>query len=245
MNEKRGGAAAGRSARGVLPSRGRGGRGSRRPPPPRARRQPSPPSKKSPSSSSSSSSPLLRLPLRRPRGQAEPRRRRPLPRGRRHAPPAGGGAPRAGRRAPARRGRARSRGGGPPRRDRRAPRARPAAPRPRASRSSSSSTPGSGRRVRVYDGEAFRRVLDDVPRGRRRRRPASSASAPSPARCAPAFPLPGQTARLEVGGDGRLADVRRDRSRARARRRGRLPPARTRGARPRAPPPRGGKGATT
>ena len=98
----------------------------------------------------------------------------------------------------------------------------------------------SGRRVRVYDGEAFRRVLDDVPAGRGRDRSSSCASARSRERSARASRCRAQTLVAKWEETVRVADVRRVRPDA-ARRRGRLAQARACGARPRAPPPRGGK----
>ena len=97
--------------------------------------------------------------------------------------------------------------------------------------------PKLGRNVRVYDGEAFRRVLADVPADAegpllelRERALAGALRA--------RFPLPGADARREMGGNGRLADFRRVRPDA-ARRRRRLAPARARGPRTRTSPPRG------
>ena len=68
--------------------------------------------------------------------------------------------------------------------------------------------PKLGRTVRAYDGEAFRRVLADVPADAtgpllelRERALAGALRA--------RFPLPGSDARGEMGRDGRLADLRR------------------------------------
>ncbi len=97
--------------------------------------------------------------------------------------------------------------------------------------------PKLGRKVRVYDGEAFRRALGDL---RRRRRGAARRTARARARRRAEGPLPAARpdAHREVGRDRRLADIRRVRQHSAGRRRSLAPP-RARGTRSRAPPARG------